>query len=112
MLRVVTPIAVVLVVAFSLPFQGQGAAFFERKLSFLGASSQTAAIVTSSSSSPTWIVPRGGAAQEEEDEDDAKEGAEIEEVLYLPGLLDVELTASKHVSSSPIHGPNGLSKIG
>ena len=40
-------------------------------------------------------VPRGGA---DEGDDDSEDEAAETEVLYLPGLLDVELVASDQVS--------------
>ena len=56
--------------------------------------------------SGSWMMPtqnskwalsmRGGDEAPEED----AESAAVEEVLYLPGLLDVELTHSDHVSDN------------
>ncbi|KAL3904403.1 MAG: hypothetical protein SGILL_010083, partial [Bacillariaceae sp.] len=51
------------------------------------------------------VIPRGGETVAQEAPEDSDESAAVEEVLYLPGLLDVELTHSDHptaVSDSTI----------
>ena len=48
------------------------------------------------------MIPRGGgapgAAAEKVEENATAEDVAVEEVLYLPGLLNVELIHSDHVS--------------
>jgi hypothetical protein len=71
------------------------AAFYPRKLSKTTTTNQHAV--------PSWMnmIPRGGGAPgapEKVEEKPTADDVAVEEVLYLPGLLDVELIHSDHVS--------------
>ena len=96
-----TPVGVVLLAALMGDRHGDGVearspAFFQKTSS--SASFVMNDVASSQRSLSRLIIdsiPRGGA--EEEADDDEEEEVETE-ILYLPGLLEVELTASDHVS--------------
>ena len=95
-----TPVGVVLLAALMGDRHGDGVearspAFFQKTSSASFAMNDVASSQRSLSRLIIDSVPRGGA--EEEADDEEEEGAETE-ILYLPGLLEVELTASDHVS--------------
>ena len=97
-----TPVGIVLLTALMGDRNGEGVqarspAFFQR--SSVASFGMTDVAISQNSIARSIIdrVPRGGADEGNNDpEDDAVET----EVLYLPGLLEVQLVASDQVSSS------------
>lgn len=76
--------------------EARSPAFFPKTASRSFAMIDVASSHTSLSESIIYSIPRGGA-EENGDEAEEEEGAESA-VLYLPGLLEVQLKATEHVS--------------
>lgn len=95
-----TPVGVVLLAALmgdrhSEGVQARSPAFFQKPAVTSFGMTDIASTHNELAQSIISSVPRGGA---EEQNDESEDEAAETEILYLPGLLEVELTASDQVS--------------